>query len=70
MKYVNVKYFLDIIIAYLLLVLCYIPMILIAIAIKLTDRGPVIFKQNVSVSTEKFLYAINSELCAVTRQVK
>ena len=44
-KYVFVKSFLDVLIAYLLLVICYFPMLLIAISIKVSDGGPVIFKQ-------------------------
>ena len=44
-KYVILKRFFDIIIAYLLLLICYIPMIIIALLIKITDSGPVIFRQ-------------------------
>ena len=44
-KYVLLKRFFDIIIAYLLLLICYIPMIIIALLIKITDGGPVIFRQ-------------------------
>ena len=45
-KYIFLKYFIDISIAYILLLLCYIPMIVIAVLIKITDGGPVIFRQN------------------------
>lgn len=39
------KRLLDVIVAYMLLLMCYLPMILIAILIKIDDGGPVIFKQ-------------------------
>ena len=39
------KRLLDVIFAYMLLLMCYLPMILIAILIKIDDGGPVIFKQ-------------------------
>lgn len=39
------KRLLDLIFAYILLILCYLPMAIIAILIKIDDGGPVIFKQ-------------------------
>lgn len=39
------KRLLDVMFAYTLLLICYIPMILIAIIIKFNDGGPVIFRQ-------------------------
>ena len=39
------KRLLDVILAYMLLLICYFPMIVIAIMIKIDDGGPVIFKQ-------------------------
>ena len=45
MKYTLLKRVYDIILAYVLLLIFYIPMILISLAIKLVDGGPVIFRQ-------------------------
>ena len=45
MKYVFLKRFFDIIITYVLLLVCYVPMMIIAILIKISDGGPVIFRQ-------------------------
>ena len=44
-KYILLKRFIDMIVAYILLLICYIPMIVIAIIIKIVDGGPVIFRQ-------------------------
>ena len=44
-KYIFFKCFIDISVAYILLLLCYIPMIIIALLIKIFDGGPVIFRQ-------------------------
>lgn len=44
-KYVFLKRFFDVSISYILLLICYIPMIIIALMIKISDGGPVIFKQ-------------------------
>ena len=44
-KYVFLKRFFDISIAYILLLISYIPMIIIAILVKIIDGGPVIFRQ-------------------------
>ena len=44
-KYIFLKRFIDIIVAYFLLLICYIPMIAIALIIKVVDGGPVIFRQ-------------------------
>ncbi len=44
-KYIFLKYFIDVSVAYILLLLCYIPMMIIALLIKISDGGPVIFRQ-------------------------
>lgn len=44
-KYIFLKRFIDITVAYFLLLICYIPMIVIAALIKVFDGGPVIFRQ-------------------------
>ena len=43
--YKHVKRFLDLLISLFVLVFAFIPMIVIAIAIKLESKGPVFFKQ-------------------------
>ena len=46
----------DILIAYFLLMLCYIPICIIAISIKLYDNGPAIFKQvRIGLKGKKFI---------------
>lgn len=42
--YIKIKRILDIILAVVLLIIFFIPMLIVAIAIKLEDRGPVIYK--------------------------
>ncbi len=44
-KYLIIKRAFDILIAYIFLLFSYIPMLIIAIIIKISDGGPVIFKQ-------------------------
>ena len=44
-KYIFFKRFVDIIVAYILLLIAYLPMAVIAFIIKITDGGPVIFRQ-------------------------
>lgn len=43
--YSHIKRFIDIIGSLILLIICAIPMVLIALKIKLTDSGPILFKQ-------------------------
>lgn len=45
LRYKLLKRFLDIILAYVLLLVFYIPMIVIALIIKIFDGGPVVFRQ-------------------------
>lgn len=44
-KYLIFKRIFDILAAYIFLLFCYFPMLIIAIIIKMSDGGPVIFKQ-------------------------
>jgi len=55
-KYSVIKRFLDIIISYVLLTICYLPIIAIAVIIKINDGGPVIFRQiRIGIHGKKFV---------------
>ena len=71
LKYIFIKRFIDIIAAYILLSVCYIPMIIIAIAIKISDGGPVIFRQiRIGLYGKRFVcYKFRTMRCDAPREM-
>ena len=68
--YKYVKRFLDFFMALILLILLFIPMIIVAIAIKIEDRGPAIFKQERTGKNGKNFYLMKFRSMKINNDVR